>query len=156
MTKSIKSKSNLPDPIQFLKTKLIEANISEQIAGIYIYGSFLKGNLRKESDIDIAILPSYNVDDSMRLQLISRIESFFMTLFKEMGIEREFSVLDMKGKYVSFELLYKIITEGILLFEKDRTERLEFENAVKRDYFDFIPFLKDLRKRKYGTLSEKT
>ena len=52
-------------------------------------------------------------------------------------------------------LQYKIITEGILLYEKDVIERIEFESAVRGEYFDFAPYLNILIKRKYGNLHKK-
>ena len=63
---------------------------------------------------------------------------------------REISILDLRGKFVPLTLQYKVITEGILLYEKDTWERIEFENTVKGEYFDFRPFLQHLRKKKYG------
>jgi hypothetical protein len=61
----------------------------------------------------------------------------------------------MRGKYVSLQLLYTIITEGKLLYESAHKERIYFEHALKREYFDFIPYLLLLRKRKYGDLYKK-
>lgn len=134
---------------------LEEISMPEGITAIYIYGSILKGKLRSDSDIDIAMLPSYGINNLEKLQLISKIESIFTSFFKSMGHNREVSVLDMRGRYVSLQLLYKIITEGMPVYEKDVLQRLEFENAIKREYFDFKPYLMHLRERKYGDLLQK-
>jgi len=66
------------------------------------------------------------------------------------------SILDMRGRYVSVQLLYKIVTEGVLIYERDVAQRREFENAVKREYFDFGPYLVSLRERKYGHILQET
>lgn len=142
--------------ISLLKSRLKEIPVPERVIAIYAYGSVLKGPLRADSDVDIAILPSFDVDDFEKLRLISEIEGIVASSLKGIGLEREVSVLDMRGRYVSLSLLYKVITEGALIYESEISQRLEFENAVKREFFDFEPYLKYLRKRKYGDILQKT
>jgi predicted nucleotidyltransferase len=127
----------------------------EGLIAVYLYGSMISGRLRKESDIDIAILPSYRTTTDERLELISKVEGCVSDLIGRISIKRDISVLDLRGKYVSLTLQYKIITEGILLHETDKDERLEFENAVKGEYFDFALYLRSLRQRRYGDISQK-
>lgn len=141
--------------INALKTKLSDITIPAGIEAIYLYGSIVKNKLRADSDIDVAMLPSHKIDDFGRLELISKIQSIFTSLFLKAGFKQEVSVLDLRGKYTSLQLLYNVITEGLLAFERDTVQRLEFENAVKREYFDFEPFLRLLRKEKHGTLFQK-
>jgi predicted nucleotidyltransferase len=141
--------------INALKTKLSDITIPAGIEAIYLYGSIVKNKVRADSDIDVAMLPSHKIDDFGRLELISKIQSIFTSLFLKAGFKQEVSVLDLRGKYTSLQLLYNVITEGLLAFERDTVQRLEFENAVKREYFDFEPFLRLLRKEKHGTLFQK-
>jgi len=138
-----------------VRSEKISRPVPREIIALYVYGSSVTGKLRKESDIDIAFLPSYKTTEDERLIIIAKVEGMIQKLFREMGILREISVLDLRGKYVSVSLQYKVITEGIVIYEKDPLERLEFENAVKREYFDFVPYLRFLRKRKYGHLLQK-
>jgi predicted nucleotidyltransferase len=130
-------------------------SMPERLVAIYLYGSSMTGRLRVESDIDIAILPSYQTSGGERLILISKVESIIAKLLGEKGIRREISIVNLRDKFLSLTLQYKIITEGLLLYEKEPMERLEFENAVKREYFDFAPYLSLFRKRKYGDLHSK-
>jgi len=141
--------------INSLKMKLLDITIPEGVEAIYLYGSIVKNRVRADSDIDVAMLPSYGIDDFEKLELISKIQSIFASLFLNAGFKQEISILDLRGKYSSLQLLYKVITAGVLVFERDRLERLDFENAVKREYFDFEPFLRLLRKEKHGTLFQK-
>lgn|GEM_PF-816492 len=143
------------DIINILKSQIKHASIPSGIDAIYLYGSAISGRLRKDSDIDIAMLASYDVEDSERLELISKAEAIFTLLLKKIGIQLEISIFDLRGKYASVQLQYKVITEGIALYTKDVSERLEFENAIKREYFDFEPYLRSLRKRKYGDILQK-
>jgi predicted nucleotidyltransferase len=114
--------------------------IPKEIIALYLYGSLTTGKLREESDIDVAFLPSHKTSEKERLILIAQVEGIIEKLFREAGALREVSVLDLRGKYVSLFLQYKVITEGILIYEKNILERLEFENAVKGEYFDFVPY----------------
>jgi len=138
-----------------LLSEIKEIAVPDGIIALYAYGSIVHGKLRNDSDIDIAILPSYDTNDFERLQLLSKGGAIITSALKSMGIRREVSVLDMRGKYVSLQLLYRIITEGKLLYESAHKERIYFEHAIKREYFDFIPYLLFLRKRNHGDLYKK-
>ncbi|MBI4825007.1 MAG: nucleotidyltransferase domain-containing protein [Nitrospirae bacterium] len=127
----------------------------EGLVALYVYGSLISGKLREESDIDIAILPCYKTTDDERIELISKVEGCVSSILKDTGVQREVSVLDLRGKYVSLLLQYKVITEGIILYENSKEERFEFENAVKGEYFDFVPFIESLRKRSHGDIFQK-
>jgi hypothetical protein len=52
----------------------------------------------------------------------------------------------------SLEMAYEIITTGHLLFESDVELRLQYEIKIKGMYFDFQPFLSELRVRKMANL----
>jgi predicted nucleotidyltransferase len=138
-----------------VRSEKISRSIPKEIVALYLFGSLVTGKLRKESDIDIAFLPSHKTVEEERLIVIAKVEGIIEKLLREMGISREISILDLRAKYVSVSLQYRVITEGILIYEKDALERLEFENSVKREYFDFAPYLTALRKRKYGHLLQK-
>ena len=143
------------DLVQKLKSKNLAAFMPEGITAIYLYGSSISGRLREESDIDIAILPLHDTTGEERLVLIAKIEAIVSKILKENGISREVSIADLRGRFIPITLQYRIVTEGILLYERDRVERFEFENAVKREYFDFIPYLEYLREKKYGHIHPK-
>jgi predicted nucleotidyltransferase len=141
--------------LQKVRSEKISRSIPKEIVALYLYGSSVTGKLRKESDIDVAFLPSHKTSEEERLILMAKVEGMVDKLLREMGISREISILDLRAKYVSVSLQYRVITEGILIYEKDALQRYEFENAVKREYFDFVPYLNFLRKRKYGHLFQK-
>lgn len=142
-------------PSILIKLKEMGAPLPEELIAIYLFGSSVVGRLRVESDIDIAILPSYQTTEEQRLILISQVEGVIAKLLAAHGIRREISIVNLREKFLSLSLQYKIVTEGVLLYEKGAMERLEFENSVKREYFDFAPYLARLRKRKYGNLYSK-
>lgn len=145
----------LTEWVQDFTAEKLAFSIPEGIGAIYLYGSTITGRLREESDIDIAILPLHSIADEEKLVLIAKIEGLVSKMLKEKSILREVSIVDLRGRFIPLTLQYKIVTEGILLYERNTVERVEFENALKRDYFDFIPYLEYLRERKYGNLRSK-
>lgn len=142
--------------IQLLIGKTGRVKMPSQIVAIYVYGSILKGDLRTDSDIDIAMLSSHTVKALNRLNLIAIVEAETKSIFRSLGYNRDISVLDMRGKYVSVPLLFKVVTEGALIYEKNKEKRIDFENTVKGEYFDFKPYIDLLTKEKYEKLLKKT
>jgi hypothetical protein len=45
----------------------------------------------------------------------------------------------------SLEIAYEVVTSGKCLFESDPNMRMEYELKIKGMYFDFKPFLEELR-----------
>ncbi|MCX8118894.1 MAG: nucleotidyltransferase domain-containing protein [Desulfobacterota bacterium] len=88
-------------------------SLQEGRVAIYLYGSSVAGRLRAESDIDIAILPSYKATGDERLILISQVEGLIAKLLSQHGIRREISVVNLRDKFLSLSLQYKIVTEGL-------------------------------------------
>lgn len=125
-------------------------DIPSGVIALYLYGSILKGRLREESDIDIAMLADHRIAPEERLRLIAEIEALSGKLFRAMGFSHDISVLDMRAPYVSIELLYRVITEGICIYERSHDQRLEYEAIIKAEYIDFMPFIRALRQRRYG------
>lgn len=135
--------------------KLKEFTIPDGIIALYLYGSFIKGRLREDSDIDIAVLTEHSLKPEERLTLISELEALFSKIFKSSGFSQDINIMDMRARYASVELLYRIVREGQCIYERSHEERLEFENMVKSEYFDFYPFLRELRKKRYGRIISK-
>ena len=120
------------------------------LAAVYLYGSLVRGIVRKDSDIDIAILPAPNLNKEEVLILISHVEDIISrTLFKS-GIKRDISIVNMADKFASILLLFSIISQGTLIYEAKnlRQYRIEFKNMIIREYHDFAPYyLNEIKKR---------
>lgn len=140
------------DIFRHMKDKLGAAEIPAGIAAVYLYGSALKGGLRADSDIDIAILPSPDVAEGDVLRLISIMEDVIVKKTKEIGLNNDVSVFNLKGKLASVLLQYSVISNGSLIYEQQglRPYRRVFENYVKSEYFDFIPYYRELTELRYG------
>jgi hypothetical protein len=50
----------------------------------------------------------------------------------------------------SLEIAYEIVTGGECLFECDSEQRLNYELKIRGMYFDFRPYISELRKERLG------
>ena len=101
----------------------------------YLYGSYARGDVHPFSDVDIGIY----------LEKMTPAEA----LNNELSLALEFD--DILGSKTNVDvrsintmpLLIKghIVTEGILLYSRNDSLRIEFESSVRMAYFDFRYFL---------------
>lgn len=120
------------------------------LAAVYLYGSANEGSLRHESDIDIAILPAPKLDLDQTLLLIALVEDTVSTALSQIGINRAISIVNMANKFTSIILLFSIISKGTLIYEtrKFRQYRVNFENMIIREFYDFYPYyIGEIKKR---------
>jgi predicted nucleotidyltransferase len=117
----------------------------EIIRAVYLFGSVLDENRFKSgSDIDLAFLlenSKYAVDP-----LMASYDAYHISTCVNFETGRRTDVVILNA--ASVETAYQVITTGELLYEKDVADRIEYEIALKGMYFDFKPFLDELRSGK--------
>jgi len=108
---------------------------SRNVELAYLFGSRARGRVNFLSDYDFAILmPGGGFAEYYR---------FFHDLSTIMkGLKVDVVML----KDAPVELRYRVIKEGILLYQKNRYIKVEFEGDVLSRYFDFLPVLRGQRK----------
>jgi len=67
-----------------------------------------------------------------------------------MQLDRETDVTILNS--ASPEMAYEVVTSGKCLFELDPDLRMEYEIKIKGMYFDFRPFLEELRAKSLAHL----
>ena len=120
-----------------------------EVAAAYLYGSVARGEATTLSDVDIALLFSEHVGESLRRQVIVEIASALA--HAEVG--KRLDVRDIEE--LPLVVQGRILTEGRLVRSSDDVRRVRFETAVRMLYFDFLPFhardveegLRSLRRR---------
>lgn len=70
-----------------------------------------------------------------------------------MILERQTDVIILNS--ASIETAYQAVTTGMLMYEKDREKRIEYETSLKGLYFDFKPFLQSLRTKTMMHLNQR-
>jgi predicted nucleotidyltransferase len=101
----------------------------------YLFGSQLRGTATKKSDWDIAV---YFKKD---LRSLSPWTTFILEAEIAREIEEEVQVTVLNN-IDSPVFLFQIISEGLLLIERDSNNRILFEASVLRKYHDWQYFLK--------------
>jgi predicted nucleotidyltransferase len=138
--------------IESIKNCLVQYVDSEAPQGhvlvVYVFGSFARDQERAKSDIDLAFL----VDQARyRMDAFEATAPVHMIAGKlGMQLDRVVDVTILNS--ASLEMAYEIVTTGHLLLESDVELRLQYEIKIKGMYFDFQPFLSELRSRKLAKL----
>ena len=100
----------------------------------YLFGSRARGNFTEESDFDFAVLLSRNFNDPY--DLVRLIHDLAVAL----GVKDEKINLVILND-ASLELAYKVISEGIIIYERNVEKRVDFEVNTLKFYLDFKPIL---------------
>lgn len=105
----------------------------------YVFGSQVSGRANFESDIDVAVfLDEKRVKDvfKKRLHLIEELQA-------KLKKNTEVVILN---EIRSIFFKFVIIKEGMLVFEGDHSQRVDFELKTMQEYYDYQPFLKEYDK----------
>lgn len=100
----------------------------------YLFGSVARGQANPLSDIDIAIL----LDPGLESEISIERQLHFMAALEDFT-DREVQVTILNR--VSPTFAYQAIREGILLYERDRQERVDFQVRLMKTCFDIQPML---------------
>lgn len=105
------------------------------VAAVYAYGSRISGRALPLSDLDLAFVLTGGAprrDPLFAERVAARIASELRT-----GVEVDAHVADD----LPLPVRGRIVTQGILVFERDPARRVDFETTTRRQYFDFLPLL---------------
>ncbi len=125
--------------------KKMGATLSESNQGIvcaYLFGSIARGDDHPESDIDVAVLLKerpVSTFEGLGLELAGRLE-------RDMGRRTDLIILND----APVDLIHRILRDGILIYETDRSRRISFETRARQDYFDILPYLRQYRQSRVG------
>jgi len=134
----------LVETIEHRITAFISESIEarQSIKAVYLYGSVLRGEkFRPNSDVDLAFLlePALYKQDP----LIYSAPAYMAANEISRMLDRKTDVAILNA--ASIETAYLAVTTGIVIYDADHENRLEYEAALKGMYFDFKPFLQQLR-----------
>lgn len=109
-------------------------NKRKEVAAVYLYGSQARGEAKKTSDVDLAVL----VTDKRKYRGFGIPQVVFaQDLTKITGGKVEVNDLEA----VSVDFAHRVLTEGKLLASNNEKARIDFEERVLRTYFDLKPAL---------------
>ena len=139
---------NVSNIAKFLRKQIVEMRGETSIVSVYLFGSFIKGNAGKASDIDLAFLLDEKAYKSDPIVAMSPAHLIAAKVGMQLDSETDVTILNS----ASLEMAYEVVTSGKCLFELDPDMRMEYELKIKGMYFDFKPFLEELRAKSLAHL----
>ncbi|WP_260296039.1 type VII toxin-antitoxin system MntA family adenylyltransferase antitoxin [Sedimenticola hydrogenitrophicus] len=111
--------------------------LASRLACAYLFGSTARGEAKPGSDIDIAVLfhqePPCSLD-GLGMDIAGGIEG-------ATGKRVDVVVLNR----ASPDLIHRVLRDGVLILEKDRSARIRFEIRARAEYFDVLPYIREYR-----------
>jgi predicted nucleotidyltransferase len=111
---------------------------SENAAAVYLFGSLARGEDRADSDVDVAVLYGRPVEPGLaglKLALAGDLE-------ERLGRRVDLVVLDVQPP----DLVHRVLRDGLLVVENNRSARIRFEVTARNEYFDVLPTLRRYRR----------
>lgn len=105
------------------------------VAAAYAYGSRIAGRPLPLSDLDLALVLADDEppDDPL---FAERVAARIAT---ELGTAVEIDA--HLARHLPLAVRGRVVTTGVLLYERDPVRRVAFETSTRSRYFDFLPYL---------------
>jgi hypothetical protein len=121
--------------VERLKAELRSA--PSELVAAYLFGSTARDEHTDASDVDLGLL--YREDPPRILASPPRRLESRLAL----ALRREVQVVVMNS--APPDLLHRILRDGILCLDRDRSARIRFEVKARSEYFDLLPYLRRYR-----------
>lgn len=108
------------------------------IAAAYLYGSVARGTARADSDVDVAVL--FERDPPHTLEGLHA--DLGHALEEALGARVDLAVLN----HAPADLTHRVLRDGILVCDANRSARIRFEVRARNEYFDLEPHLRRYRR----------
>jgi uncharacterized protein len=117
--------NNPPQPVQDALA-ILEARVPHLLA-VLVFGSFAKGRVRSDSDLDLAFLPKEPLDMKILWELNSDLS---------IAAGREVNLIDLSNPKVSSVLKFEVIKGGKLIYCPDRSMILDMKCRFIEQFHD--------------------
>lgn len=107
------------------------------IAAAYLFGSEARGSARAGSDVDVAVL--FSVEPPKGLAGLA------LGLQGELERRLHRTVDLVVLNRAPADLVHRVLRDGKIVAQPDRSARIRFEVAKRNEYFDLLPFLRRYR-----------
>lgn len=117
-----------------------------EVQAAYLFGSVAQGRARKDSDIDLALVPRSPGLEDRRLDILAA--------FAAAGLDNVDLVILRNHDLV---LRYEAIRPNVLVYARPDFVHGDYYSRTIREYLDFLPILEEQRKAyKKRLLNDKT
>ncbi len=104
----------------------------------YLFGSTARGVARPGSDLDVAALFASDPPHTLAGLTLDLADD----LSAATGRPVDLVVLNR----APVDLVHRVLRDGILLLDRDRSARIRFEIRARNEYFDLLPYLQRYRR----------
>jgi uncharacterized protein len=111
---------------------------SSGVVAVYVFGSVGRGEDRPRSDVDVGVLLLHSPQPTLEGQPLDLAEG----LEGALGRDVDLVVLNEAPA----DLVHRVLRDGQLVFEADRSARIRFEVRRRNEYFDLLPILTEYRR----------
>ncbi|MCM8596675.1 type VII toxin-antitoxin system MntA family adenylyltransferase antitoxin [Accumulibacter sp.] len=108
-----------------------------EVVCVYLFGSQARGTAAASSDVDVGVLYAADPPETlagMGLDLAADLEA-------AIGHRVDLVVLNR----APVDLIHRVLRDGVLVCERDRSQRIRFEVRARNEYFDLLPYLRQYR-----------
>ncbi|MFO8155527.1 MAG: type VII toxin-antitoxin system MntA family adenylyltransferase antitoxin [Pseudomonadota bacterium] len=109
-----------------------------RMASLYLFGSRARGEADAKSDVDLGVL--YREEPRSSLEGLGLDIADAVT--EATGLEADVVVLNRAPP----DLVHRVLRDGILVLETDRSARIGFEVRSRAEYLDLLPYLREYRR----------
>lgn len=109
------------------------------VAAVYLFGSRARGTSRDSSDVDLGVL----YRNAPPATLLGQPFDVQTELASELGVPVDLVVMNT----APVDLVHRILRDGWILLEADRSRRIAFEVKARNEYFDLLPILQRYRRK---------
>ena len=107
-------------------------------AAAYLFGSVARGTSGAGSDVDVAVLHPGGEPGTL--------ESLALRLEGDLGEALRHPVQLVVLDRAPVDLVHRVLRDGVLVHEADRSARVRFEVRARAAYFDLLPILRRYRR----------
>jgi predicted nucleotidyltransferase len=112
--------------------------IPDGVVAVYLYGSVARGQARPSSDVDLGVL--YETTPPETLAGLG----FDLAYDLELAIRHTVDLVVLNR--APSDLTHRVLRDGIIVVERDRARRIEFEVKTRNEYFDLEPIRQRYRR----------
>src|SRR5690349_1222364 len=110
----------------------------EPVVAVYLFGSRARGTARPDSDLDLGLLYATPPAATLAAQPYALADDLRAAL----GVPVDLVVLNTAPP----DLVHRVLRDGELVLDRDRSARIRFEVAARNLYFDLKPHLDRYRR----------
>jgi predicted nucleotidyltransferase len=112
--------------------------LPDGVVAVYVFGSVARGTASEQSDVDVGLL--YETPPSVTY----RGQPYLLQANLSEQLGRAVDVVVTNDAPV--DLVHRVLRDGILLFDANKSVRIAFEVKARNEYFDLLPYLEEYRR----------